>query len=186
MGQGINRGPRAGVQERCKRLLHDTAQRHGCTVSLVGWSLGGVFAREMAKESPALSRCVITLGTPFGHPRATNAWRLYEALSGLSVDDSADLDRIRALPEVPTTSIYSKTDGIVAWQCSINDEGERAENVEVRATHFGMAMNPLALYAIADRLQQPPGRWQRFDARGARRWFFRTTGHAPLMAAAAA
>ena len=182
--QGFNFGPRNGVLEGCRQLVQHTAERHGCKVSLVGWSLGGVYAREMAKELPALARCVITLGTPFaGHPRATNAWRFYEMVSGQSVHDAELLDRIRAMPDVPTTSIYSKTDGIVAWQCSINDEAPHAENIEVHASHIGMGMNPLALYAIADRLHQKPGHWKPFDARGARRWFFKTTGHAPLSAA---
>jgi hypothetical protein len=83
---------------------------------------------------------------------------------------------------VPTTSIYSKTDGVVAWQCSLNDESH-TENIEVHASHIGMGMNPLALYAIADRLRQDPARWKRFDAAGARRWFYRTTGMAPFAAA---
>jgi len=62
----------------------------------------------------------------------------------------------------------------VAWQCSLNDEGPRTENIEVHASHMGMGMNPLVLYAIADRLAQDPARWRRFDAGGARRWFFKT------------
>src|SRR5207237_201150 len=74
----------------------------------------------------------------------------------------------------PTTSIYSKTDGIVAWRCSVNEVGPLAENIEVHASHVGMGMNPIALYAVADRLAQDPKRWQPFDASGARRWFFRT------------
>jgi pimeloyl-ACP methyl ester carboxylesterase len=159
------------------------AARHREPVSLVGWSLGGLYARELAKEQPANARCVITLGTPFaGHPRATNAWRFYEAVSGQSVTDDALVAQIRVTPDCPTTSIYSKTDGIVAWQCSINPAGPRAENIEVHASHIGMGMNPLALYAIADRLAQEPGRWKRFDLRGARRWFYRVTGHSPIQA----
>jgi hypothetical protein len=82
---------------------------------------------------------------------------------------------------VPTTSIYSRTDGIVSWQCSINEPGPLVENIEVQASHTGMGMNPLALYAIADRLLQPAGEWRHFDASGARRWFF---GATPSAAAA--
>ena len=81
---------------------------------------------------------------------------------------------IRKPPPVPTTSIYSRTDGIVSWRCSLNEPGPLAENIEVHASHVGMGMNPLALYAVADRLAQPIGQWQSFDASGARRWFFRT------------
>ena len=81
---------------------------------------------------------------------------------------------IRQPPPVPTTSIYSRSDGIVSWRCSLNEPGPLAENIEVPASHIGMGMNPLALFAVADRLAQPIGHWQRFDASGARRWFFRT------------
>ena len=185
--QGFNFGPRHGVLETCRHLVRRTADRHGTKVSLIGWSLGGLYAREMAKELPELSRCVITLGTPFaGHPRATNAWRFYEMVSGQNIHDPELIEQIRGTPTVPTTSIYSKTDGIVAWQCSINDEAPQAENIEVHASHIGMGMNPLALYAIADRLRQDPAHWQPFDVRGARRWFYKTTGHAPLQAASGA
>ena len=81
--QGFNFGPRDGVIEGCEALVRNIAERHGRAVSLVGWSLGGVYARELAKAMPECVRCVITLGSPFaGHPRATNAWRLFELVSG--------------------------------------------------------------------------------------------------------
>jgi len=151
------------------------ADKHREKVSLIGWSLGGVYAREMAKAEPEHARCVITLGTPFaGHPRATNAWRLYEWVSGRAVDDHELAGQLRRSPACPTTSIYSKSDGIVAWQCSINDDQPHTENIEVHASHVGMGVNPLALYAIADRLAQDPRGWKRFDPSGARRWFYRT------------
>ena len=96
-------------------------------------------------------------------------------VSGQSVHDSALVAQIRKPPACPTTSIYSKTDGIVAWQCSLNeDRHAHTENIEVQASHVGMGMNPVALYAIADRLAQRPESWQRFDAQGSRRWFFKT------------
>jgi pimeloyl-ACP methyl ester carboxylesterase len=181
--QGFNFGPRQGVLEACRDHVRRTADRHGTRVSLVGWSLGGIYAREMAKEFPGLSRCVITLGSPFGgHPRANNAWRFFEMVSGQTVHDPAMIEQIRGLPGVPTTSIYSKTDGVVAWQCSLNEAAPRAENIEVQASHIGMGLNPLALYAIADRLRQEPARWKRFDLRGARRWFYKVAQHAPAAA----
>ena len=172
-GQGFNFGPRKGVLKQCADHIRALADRHGQPVSLVGWSLGGLYAREMAKELPALARCVVTLGTPFsGHPRATNAWRIYELLSGQTADDPVMIERLRAPPPVPTTSIYSRTDGIVSWRCSIERPSALAENIEVHASHIGMGMNPLALYALADRLAQPIGGWRRFDVSGARRWFY--------------
>ena len=174
-GQGFNFGPRDGVLKRCARDVRALSERHGRPVSLIGWSLGGLYAREMAKELPDHTRCVITLGTPFaGHPHATNAWRIFELLSGQKAHDPEMIARLRTPPAVPTTSIYSRTDGIVAWQCSINDAGPRTENIEVHASHTGMGMNPLALYAVADRLAQAPGAWAPFDPSGARGWFFST------------
>ena len=182
--QGFNFGPRRGVLDAVRQHVQRIADRHGEPVSLIGWSLGGLYAREMAKEFPKLARCVITLGAPFaGHPRATNAWRFYEMVSGQNVHDPALIAQMRGTPPVPTTSIYSRTDGVVAWQCSINDESPLAENIEVHASHIGMGMNPLAMYAIADRLRQDPAKWHRFDVQGARRWFYKTTGMAPFAAA---
>jgi len=172
--QGFNFGPRAGVLARCRAQADAIVQRHGLPLSLVGWSLGGIYARELAKEMPAHTRCVVTLGTPFtGHARATNAWRFYEMVSGQVGHDPALMARIRTLPPVPTTSIYSRSDGVVAWRCSLNDDAPQAENIEIHASHLGMGMNPLALYVLADRLAQAPGHWQPFDATGTRRWFFR-------------
>jgi len=178
--QGINLGPRDGVVEGCRALIADVHRRHGQKVSLIGWSLGGIYAREMAKEMPDKVRCVITLGTPFtGHPKATNAWRFYQAVSGQHRHDEDLLAEVRTPPPVPTTSIYSKTDGVVAWACSVNPAHHaHTENIEVHASHLGMGMNPLALYAIADRLRQDPSHWRRFDAQGARRWFFKVA-HQP-------
>lgn len=183
--QGFNFGPRHGVLDACRERLRHLAERHRDKLSLIGWSLGGVYARELAKELPDKVRCVITLGTPFsGHPRATNAWRFYEFVSGQSVaENEALVAQLRDPPPVPTTSIYSRSDGVVAWQCSLNTGEAHTENIEVHASHVGMGMNPLALYAIADRLQQDPARWQRFDVRGARRWFYKVTHHSPMQAA---
>mgnify|MGYP001221546843 CR=1 FL=1 len=176
--QGFNFGPRHGVLARCRDDVAALAEQHGKPVSLIGWSLGGIYAREMAKELPHHTRCVVTLGTPFTeHPRATNAWRLFELVSGTPVDDPVMSAKVRQPPPVPTTSIYSKTDGVVAWRCSLNDPAPHLENIEVQASHVGMGVNPLALYAIADRLAQPHGAWQPFDPKGARRYFYRT-GHA--------
>lgn len=179
--QGFNFGPRRGVMDGLARQLDELADRSGRSASLVGWSLGGLYARELAKLRPDAARCVVTLGTPFtGHPRATHAWRFYEWVSGQSADDPARLAALREPPPVPTTSIYSRSDGIVAWRCSLNEPGPRVENIEVRASHVGMGFNPLALLAVADRLAQDPSRWRPFDARGVGRWFFpRRAGGTP-------
>ena len=174
-GLGRNR-PRDGLLDACRERVLDIAGRHGGKVSLVGWSLGGVYARELAKQLPAQTRCVVTLGSPFsGHVRATNAARAYELYSGRPLRHDAErAERLKRAPSVPTTSIYSKSDGVVAWQCSLNEDAPHTENIEIHASHLGLGVNPLALYAVADRLRQDPEHWQRFDARAVPRWLFRT------------
>lgn len=172
--QGFNLGPRAGVLDACRARLRELAARHGEPVSLVGWSLGGLYARELAKEQPENVRCVVTLGTPFsGHPRATRAWRLYELASGQTAHDMALLASLCTPPSCPTSSIYSRSDGIVAWRCSMNPAGPRSENIEVQASHIGLGLNPLALVAVADRLDADPRQWRRFDAARWPRWLVR-------------
>ena len=162
--QGLNFGPRPGVLEACIERIRQLRAEHGRPVSLIGWSLGGVYARELAKMMPDDVRQVITLGSPFtGNPKATNAWRVYQLVSGEKEVDAARFAALKETPKVPTTSIYSRTDGVVAWQCSVEQETATSENIEVHASHVGMGMNPTALYAIADRLAQPEGQWKRFD-----------------------
>lgn len=173
--QGLNLGPRAGVLDALRARVRALFELDGRKVSLLGWSLGGVYARELAKEMPELVRCVITLGSPFaGPPQATNAWWLFERVSGHPQPDARMQAALRVPPPVPTTSIYSRSDGIVAWQCSLNPPAPLAENIEVHASHIGLGLNPLAMVAIADRLAADPAHWQPFDASGVRRWFFKT------------
>ena len=165
--QGLNFGPRPGVLEGCLERMDRLRREHGRKISLVGWSLGGVYARELAKLQPDDVRCVVSLGSPFaGSPRATNAWKVYQLVSGESEIDAQRYAALRETPPVPTTSIFSRTDGVVAWQCSLEQETDRSENIEIQSSHVGMGLNPTALYAIADRLAQPEGQWRRFDHAG--------------------
>ena len=168
-GQGLNLGPREGVLEAAKRQLQETAQSSGEQVSLVGWSLGGIYARELAKEMPDLVRCVVTLGTPFAGPHtSTNAWRIYQFASGRSIERETERYNLPEAPPVPTTSIFSRSDGVVAWRGSIQapaHHNPHTENIEVIASHFGMGLNPSAWWAVADRLHQrhgPDKPWQPF------------------------
>jgi pimeloyl-ACP methyl ester carboxylesterase len=175
--QGINAGPRHGVLAGCRERIEELHAEHGRKVSLIGWSLGGLYAREMAKLMPAMVRQVITLGSPFaGNPQATHAWRIFEYFSGHRVSDPNLLERLRAAPPVPTTSIYSKTDGVVAWQCSVQAPAKQSENIEVSASHLGIGMNPLALFALADRLAQQQDKWKPFSRAGLRGMFFAEPG----------
>lgn len=172
--QGFNFGPREGVLAQCIERLQKLRKESGRKVSLVGWSLGGIYARELAKMYANDVRCVVTLGAPFaGNPKASNAWRFYEFASGHKLDDPVLRAQVRKAPPVPTTSIFSYSDGVVAWQCSFEKESRFVENIEVVASHIGMGMNPAALYAVADRLAQPEGQWKRFEREGMRQWFFR-------------
>ena len=171
---GLNFGPRGGVLrrsiERIQRIHSDTGRK----VSLIGWSLGGIYAREFAKVVPDAVRSVITLGTPFsGDPKATNAWRLYEFASGHKLDDPQMLAQLRQAPPVPTTSIFSRSDGVVAWPLSWQEAAQHTENIEVQASHVGLGMNPAAMYAMADRLSQPEGSWEKFHRSGWRQWIYR-------------
>jgi pimeloyl-ACP methyl ester carboxylesterase len=164
--QGFNFGPRAGVMDEAKSNLQTTFETTGRKVSLIGWSLGGVYARELAKEMPHMVRSVITLGTPFaGSHKATNAWRVYELTSGRKIEREAENYDLPAAPPVPTSSIYTKTDGVVAWQASIQAPckvNKHTENIEVIASHIGLGLNPSAWWAVADRLAQTEGQWQPF------------------------
>lgn len=175
---GRNLGTRAiGQQgEHLIARLREIHEETGQTVSLVGWSLGGVMARLLARKAPDAVRQVITLGSPFaGDPRASNVWRLYELMSGSRIDDPnhrAHLAEVAAQPAVPCSAIYTKGDGVVAWQNCREVEGDRAENIEVRGSHCGLGVNPSVLYAVADRLAQKDGAWRRFDRKGFKGWMY--------------
>jgi pimeloyl-ACP methyl ester carboxylesterase len=166
-GLGRNYGPRAGVEAAMLAKLDALHAKTGRSVSLIGQSLGGAYARLLAAQRPAAVRSVITLGSPVaGHPRASNAWRVYEFTSGSSSTDPLRWKLLTQPPQVPTTSIYSRSDGIVAWQTSVEASRAHTESIEVVSSHVGMAVHPVVLYAIADRLAQPEGQWQPFERRG--------------------
>lgn len=175
---GRNLGPRAiGAEgehlvERLEKIHAATGQK----VSLVGWSLGGVMARQVARLRPNLVRQVVSLGSPFaGDPRSTSVWRLYELLTGQKVSDSAiqaQLAESRKPMPVRSTAIYSKADGIVAWQGCLEPAADSSENIEVYGSHCGLGVNPSVLYAVADRLAQPEGEWRPFDRGGWKSAFY--------------
>jgi dienelactone hydrolase len=166
---GRNTGGISRMRAALRDRLAEIHRSSGRKVSIVGWSLGGVYARDLALQAPEMVRYVVTLGSPFANDvRATNATRLYEALSGEGVEDNSELRQAISgdLP-VPTTSIYSRTDGIVNWRTCLLRPSETAENIEVRlASHVGLGVNPAALWAVADRLAQGEGQFRQFDRSG--------------------
>jgi pimeloyl-ACP methyl ester carboxylesterase len=166
---GRNIGGLARIRAALRDRLAEIHDSTGRKVSIVGWSLGGVYARDLALQAPDMVRYVVTLGSPFANDvRATNATRLYEALSGETVDDNPELRAAISgdLP-VPATSIYSRADGVVNWQTCLLRPSDTSENIEVYlASHVGLGVNPAALWAVADRLAQAEGEFRQFDRSG--------------------
>ena len=151
-------------------------ERTGRPISIVGWSLGGVFARELAKMAPEKVRLVISLGSPISDDRGhTNAARLFELLNGKEPEPLRDggFKGLGDAPPVPTTSILTRTDGVVHWRGSVQcGDREDCENIEVVASHCGLGVNPAVVYAVADRLAQEEGAWKRFEPGPLARVFF--------------
>jgi len=159
--EGFNFGPSDGTVERLQQRVDTLYRRHGRPISLIGWSLGGAMARALAFRMPEHVRSVITLGSPIqGHHSGTNAWRIFEMVSGWKADDPRLAEWLAEHPPAPSTSFMSKTDGVVNWRMSMAPENELSENIEVSASHLGMGVNPVVLWAIADRLAQEEGQWQ--------------------------
>jgi pimeloyl-ACP methyl ester carboxylesterase len=136
----------------------------GTPVSLVGWSRGGIIAREASRLAPDAARMVVTLGSPFAAPAATNVAAAWRRMTGAEFParSGEELRRLADPLPVPSTSIYSRFDGVVAWRACLESDGPGRENVEVRGAHVGLGFNPAALWVIADRLAQPPGDWKPF------------------------
>src|ERR1700754_3200376 len=166
---GRNFGGVSSLRGALRDRLTEIHETTGRKVSVIGWSLGGIYAGDLALQLPHMVRAVITLGSPFANDvRATNATRLYEALTGETVDADPDLRAAIAgdLP-APATSIYSRTDGIVNWRTCLLRPSDTAENIEVHlASHVGLGVNPGALWAVADRLAQAEGEFRQFDRSG--------------------
>jgi pimeloyl-ACP methyl ester carboxylesterase len=159
---GRNHGPTEAVLAGLPRVLLSHADRTGRPVSLIGWSLGGMYAREMGRRYPRRVRQVITLGSPdaLTHPGQSHARGVYQRLTFRHVPGSKLPSREqRSRPiNVPSTSVYSRLDGIVAWQACVEPETALHQNVEVRCSHVGFGVDPATLWLIADRLAQPAGR----------------------------
>ncbi len=144
---GLNKGARADTLERLKARLDAVADKR--KVLLVGWSLGGLFARELARAHPEMVRGVVTLGSPFsGDLRTNNNVRaLYEWIAGHPVD-RPPFPRVLAKPPVPTLALWSRRDGIVSVRAARGLDGERDKEVEINTTHMGFAVSRTALAQI--------------------------------------
>lgn len=164
---GTNLGPTPniveGLDKRIERIRKDNNNE---PISVIGWSLGGIFARVLARENPEYFRQVITLGSPF-RTRMNDR----SAVSGLwdSLTPLHDQEFLRAFANddrpplhVPATSVYTRTDGVVNWRLCLEARSPIAENVEVFGSHSGLGFNSAVGYVIADRLCQPVGKWTRF------------------------
>jgi hypothetical protein len=161
-GHGRNTGPVGTMEHSLLERVQSVHRRTGRRPSLVGWSLGGLYARILAHEEPAQLR---SIGAPLRHPHRSSVDRLYARFSGQDVRLET-LRHIAAAPPVPSTSIYSRLDGIVSWRACLSDEGERAENICVPSSHCGLAHHPLTLWIVADRLAQPEDAWSPFSVAG--------------------
>lgn len=173
-GLGVNVGPTQRILDGIFERLDRAHTRQGEKVSLIGWSLGGIYARELARARPDLVRQVITLGSPIQmiENDTSSASRIWDSLSQYHARGfrSPDREADRPLLRVPTTSIYSKTDGVVNWKACLIRKTGRSENIRVFGSHCGLGFNSAAIYATADRLAQPAGQWQHFSAP----WYLRS------------
>lgn len=159
---GRNLGPTSENVAGLVRRLGELRERYGRRISLIGWSLGGVYARELARRFASDVRLVITLASPFRDLEATNVPRFVLRRRQPHPDEISLRAGLRAPLPVPATAIVSRTDAIAAWRSCLEDEGPSSENLEVDSSHLGIGHHPVVLLTIADRLAQPEGQWKPF------------------------
>lgn len=153
-GFGVNRGNVQSMLPRVLERVRTLANKSGGPIRLVGWSLGGVLAREAARDAPELVDRVITMGTPvIGGPKYTQTGFLYRA-AGFDLDhiEKSIAARNKVQLVVPVTAIFSRADGIVDWRACIDHAAANIEHIEVRATHLSMGFDPHVLKIVAEKL----------------------------------
>jgi pimeloyl-ACP methyl ester carboxylesterase len=164
-GLGTNLGPTATALDGVERLFNEIHARHGRKVTLIGHSLGGVIARELAKQKPEQVRQLILLASPIRLPTASPLEPVYKMLSRWHrIDAAASIDQLNTPPAVPVTALYTKRDGIVAWESCIEFEGGERESIAIRSPHGTMVRNAAAWRIIAERLAQKEGAWRPYRA----------------------
>lgn len=171
----VNEAMLRSLQDQLARLNDDS----GGKVSIVGWSLGGVLAREVTKLHPDRVRQVVSLGSPLSNNRNfSSVTRIFEMLNGKEPEliQPGRFDSLHEAPPVPTTSILTKTDGIVHWHASVQEDGGEhpSENIVVHASHCGLGVNPSVMIALADRLRQKEGEWAPFEPSAYQKWMYST------------
>jgi hypothetical protein len=169
---GRNVGPTSEVLDGLPDVLAALASETGRPVSVIGWSLGGIYARELARQQPKEVRQVVTLGSPFAltDSRQSHADRAYRRRANMHANSRVPgRDKLSQPIAVPSTAVYSRRDGIVSWQVCIEPETELHTNVEVRCAHLGFGVDPATLWLIADRLSVPVGERREFRPPGALR-----------------
>ena len=168
---GRNLGPNPELIGHLVERFRELRNRSERKLTLIGWSLGGVYARELARNFPSDVRQVITLASPFRDLSATSVPPLLRRFGSRHrpANDSQRAQLGEPIP-VPATAIYSKTDGIAAWQSCMEPPGPLSENIEVESSHLGIGHHPVVLLTIADRLAQPEGEWQPFQVPAGWRW----------------
>ena len=153
-GLGFNLGPTQENFDLLAERVRQLHSRHGEKLVLVGWSLGGIFAREIAKRHPEAVAKVITMGSPFsGNPKANNVWRIYNLITGHSVERPPLVEDMAAKPPVPTVALWSPRDGIVSPRSSCGRPGERDKAVSLRCGHLGFAYSDEAVAAVLAELE---------------------------------
>lgn len=148
-GMGVNLGPTQENLANLRKRVRALHARHGEEIVLVGWSLGGLFAREIAKLETDKVAAVLTMGSPFsGDPRANNAWRAYQFVAGHRVEEVPVCCNVAVKPPVPTIALWSPRDGIIAPRSAAGRPGERDRAVALRCTHLGFAHSAEAVSAV--------------------------------------
>jgi len=155
-GLGLNLGPTPDNFAFLMRRVGSLVRVYGEPVALIGWSLGGLFAREIARRQPGNVGRVITMGTPFsGHMRANNAWRAYHLIAGHAVEEPPIKDcNFRDKPPVPTIALWSPRDGVIHPRSACGWPGERDRAVSMRCTHLGFPSDPAVLAEVLHQLDR--------------------------------
>ncbi len=153
---GRNMGATADVIERIDARIDYLITKSGGPIALVGWSLGGIYAREYAKRFPAKVSRVVTMGSPFsGNPRANNVWRIYELIARHPVDAPPIEMHPAAKPPVPTIALWSPKDGLISPESARGTPDERDREIELSCPHMGFICAPEAIEAIKRALVEP-------------------------------